>query len=992
MNNEQADVVINAGPREHLHPSAPSGFRSVHPRHSAVNAKDAPSGSSFRSADAWLFIEVLREYWAWIMIGGVLCAMLGFAASWVLWKPAFIASARLIRNESPRTAEVFTYQTLTPQTYVSLLRSPELLTHVAKLADPPMATESFVKRLRLTPERDGDMVHVEFAAPTKQAAMELANLYATEAVAFTQQLQSNAANEVLQFVTPQLAQVESEIAGLKTEKRTLPQSLPAVSTARPSPLDLKLRKAQEELVEVLTQYMESHPVAQAARAKVDSLQEQLAKGNQPAPLPSESEIAGQFALQRDAWEMVRSELQPLEYARHDLAKRLRSASLVAAEPPGYYRMLSPALLQDVKGSKRELKIGVITVFFGFAGVVAFTLLALLIEVFDKRLKAPADVTRVTGLDVIGTAPNLDELSQIEQRNWAFQTWKRLQGRLSQTLNHGLVCGVTSATHGEGRSTLVRSLARAASESGFRVLTVSTRHEVRNGHLHQPTPTPEKQTNGHSNGHGLSVTTINTLPTPAEVEEKLAGPHSQPVVHIPLPGWVWNLDRRKQWQTTLAEWRKIENVVILIELPPASHPEAILLAEETPNVLWLTDSGMSEAEATRTHLETLRNARCNLVGAVLNHAPKEHVRNRFARWLPSLLFLLLANGLNAQDYRFLPVEPVPPPAQPAQTNIPSPVPTPIVSAPSNPPAATGGSFLGGGVPNVRAPWQQRFTLGPGDVMRISLYGSPEFTKADVTVAPDGRVAFLEAQDVMATGLTIDEFRQALDKALGEFRRAPRTMVSPVNFHSKRYYVLGKVNQRGVYSLEQSTTVLEAIAQAKGFEVGLRERDSFDLVDLQRSFLMREGKRMPINFERMFLDGDLTQNVTLAPDDYLYFPPTSLKEVHVLGDVAYPGSVTYTPKLGLIGAITMRAGFLDKAYKSRVLVVRGGLDNPQTFVVNCNDILNGKTPDFQLEPKDIVYVYLRPWYRAEEVLDLAITAFLQSIVATYTGQEIMQPFTP
>lgn len=157
-------------------------------------------------------------------------------------------------------------------------------------------------------------------------------------------------------------------------------------------------------------------------------------------------------------------------------------------------------------------------------------------------------------------------------------------------------------------------------------------------------------------------------------------------------------------------------------------------------------------------------------------------------------------------------------------------------------------------------------------------------------------------------------------------------------------------------------------------------------------MRAGKRVPINFERMFLDGDLSQNITLAPDDYLFFPPGRLQEVHVLGDVTYPGSVTYTPKLGVIGAITMRAGFVEKAYKSKVLVVRGGLDNPQTFVVNCNDILNGKTPDFLLEPKDIVYVYKRPWYRAEELLDLAITAFLQSVVATYTGQEIIQPFTP
>jgi hypothetical protein len=51
------------------------------------------------------------------------------------------------------------------------------------------------------------------------------------------------------------------------------------------------------------------------------------------------------------------------------------------------------------------------------------------------------------------------------------------------------------------------------------------------------------------------------------------------------------------------------------------PEAILLAENLPQVLWLVDSGKSHARETRLHLETLRHARCKLVGAVLNHEPE-----------------------------------------------------------------------------------------------------------------------------------------------------------------------------------------------------------------------------------------------------------------------------------------------------------------------------------------------------------------------------------
>ncbi len=986
--NSDKDVVVNGSSNSPAFPTG--GYHSSHHNTAFDDAEAAEESSGpFKPADAWLFLETLRARWRWIVYGGIIAAGLAFVAGAFLWKPGYIASARLIRNESPRSAEVFAYQTLTPQTYVSLLRSPELLSHVASLADPPVSADRFAKRIRLTPERDGDVVHVQIFGPTKKAAMAAANLYASEAVLFTQKLQSNAAEEVRRFIEPQLSQVESEIVQLRTDRQTPPEVWPTgKSAARPSPLMVKLQKAREEVVDALTQYMESHPVVQAARAKVEALERQLDSGEAIDLAPTETEIAGTIALQRDALDMLRSELQPLETTRHELVLRQRAADLVAKEPPGYYRILSPALLRDVQGTNREVKLAAVTIFFGLAGAFGVALLALLVEVTDPRLKAAADVTRVTGLPVLATAPDLTNLPLTEQRNWGFRTWKRLQGRLSETLNHGLVCGLTSAGHGEGRSTMIRHLARAASESGFRVLTVSARHETRNGHRNGAASHPPE-----TNGNKSTAIALQSLPTPMEVEQKFADAH--PVVHIPLPGWVWNLERRKQWQSALDEWRRIDNVVIFVELPPASMPEAVLLAEETPNVIWLTDSGTAKAGETRAQLETLRDARCNLVGAILNRAPEERVKGRFARWVSSVaLAALLPMSLTAQNLPVLSVLSNQPPAQLkvptlAQTTVPNTPPPATTDDPTVPKPVV--NFLGSSsVPTERAPWQERFTLGPGDVLRIGLYGAPELTKADVVVAPDGRIGFLEASGVLATGKTVDELRQALDQALGEFRRAPRTMVTPVAFNSKKYCVLGKVNQRGIYPLEHPTTVLEAIARAKGFEVGLQERDSIDLVDLSRSFLMRDGQRVPVNFERMFLDGDLSQNVALAPGDYLFFPSVGLKEVHVIGDVKYPGTVTHVANLGAVGAIAQRAGFNEKAYKSKVLVIRGSLDQPQSFVVNCNEVLTGQAPDFPLQPKDIVYVSRRPWWRAEDLLDLAITAFLQSVVTVYVGQDVLSPF--
>jgi Mrp family chromosome partitioning ATPase len=66
---------------------------------------------------------------------------------------------------------------------------------------------------------------------------------------------------------------------------------------------------------------------------------------------------------------------------------------------------------------------------------------------------------------------------------------------------------------------------------------------------------------------------------------------------------------------------MNNLVLLVELPPASRPEAVLLAESLPQLIWLTDGGMASVRETRQQLQTLRHGRCRLVGAVLNHEPK-----------------------------------------------------------------------------------------------------------------------------------------------------------------------------------------------------------------------------------------------------------------------------------------------------------------------------------------------------------------------------------
>jgi protein involved in polysaccharide export with SLBB domain len=673
-------------------------------------------------------------------------------------------------------------------------------------------------------------------------------------------------------------------------------------------------------------------------------------------------------------------------------------------------LLALAAARDVVRHGRDAKTLFLAAFMGLLGFAGTAGILLLAEMADDRLKNADDVRRVARLPVLAVAGDFAKMNDAQKKRWAFRAWTSLQGRLSPSVNHGLICGVTSARHGEGRSTWVNLLARTAHQQGFRVLTIATRQssafeeaaEVEVNGAADRNSLPESAGNGYAkldcprcglgieypedtaatsfpcpecselifipvepevsaHNHQNGAVQKNFLASPDEVTQRLTDPESQPIVHIPLPGWVWNLERRKQWCDALRHWSQIENVVILVELPPACVPETVLLGENLPNLVWLTAGGQSGAADTREQLETLRHARCKLAGAVLNRAPTSLLQKRFQRWLPcaALLFALNVPILRAAQNDGL------------QTTV-----------AANQIAETNLSFSTAASAPLAA-WQRHLTLGAGDVLNFALYGEPALSQLSVPIGPDGRVSFLEAQDVPAAGLTVDELRAKMDAALAKYRHAPHVIITPVAFNSKKYFLLGSVVHAGAFTLNQPTTILEAIARAGGLETALQQRNVVEIADLQRAFLVRHGRRLPVNFEKLFQRGDLSQNVQLAPGDYLFIPPANLKQVYVVGEVQTPGPAPYTGNLSALGTIAEEGGFTKRAWKQKILVIRGSLTHPRTFVVDANDILSARAAGFRLKPNDIVYVHYRPWVKAEEILDEAATAFVQSAVIVWTG---------
>lgn len=961
-------------------------------------------------ADAGSFVDaLLRRWWVMFFAGAIMLA-LGVLLALTMWGRSYTSTAQLILNEPTAISELFRPQEFSTATLVSMIESPEVLKRTGAKMSPVLKPKDVKSRLKVSSDYDTDITTITATTKDPVSAAALNNAYLEEAVRHTQEVQRQEALGSERYLRKQIEESAKDIAELRSSMPVTMAALVPVGGGSE-----KLKAAQAELDTLLLRYTEAHPLVREQRARLAAIAEQVAASPEIKLQPKTDGGPTQVNSQHD-YEVALAKLKSLEDNHSALINRQRLGELIKDTPPGYFRILLPAAPADAVEVRPWLKIGIVSVFFGLLGVGLGAAEILSREFLDKRLKTEADVKRVTRLPVIGSLGDLRKMSVAEQNTWAFRAWIALQGRLNHAPTGGFICGITSSRAGDGRSTWIRLLSHAASQCGFRVLTITASPPSSTAESKTTDtaakPSSSAKTNARAGSEPVTtqelvtINSTNALSTPTQVADKLRDAEEQTMVHIPLPGWVWNLERRRQWQHAMEMWRKIDNIVILVELPPATEPESVLLSENLPNLIWLADGGRSDAMETRNQVDTLRHARTNLVGAALNRASSSFLNGRFARWMgcwAAFAALGLGSGPDviAQEsspsFMEVPAEepatPAAPTRKPAEQPASQPEPpriqtsaTTVDSDDDDAPAARTPRSFSVSSKSQRAAWQERLTLGPGDVLNLGLFGAPEFARKEVPIGPDGRISFLEAHNVMAAGLTVDELRDRLTDELGKFRRAPQPIVQPFAYRSKKYVVLGKVVEKGVFTLDRPITVIEAVARAGGLETGLADRNLVELADFSRSFIARGGKHLPVNFEKLFLEGDLSQNIPLEPDDYLYFPASDLREVYVLGEVLQPGAQIFSNGSGAIAAIAARGGFTDRAWKKRLLVIRGSLNNPQTFIVDANEVLNARTPDFKLQPKDIIYVSARPWIRAEELLDIAAIAFVEGAVVGLTGKHL------
>jgi protein involved in polysaccharide export with SLBB domain len=117
----------------------------------------------------------------------------------------------------------------------------------------------------------------------------------------------------------------------------------------------------------------------------------------------------------------------------------------------------------------------------------------------------------------------------------------------------------------------------------------------------------------------------------------------------------------------------------------------------------------------------------------------------------------------------------------------------------------------------------YQLGPGDRVRITVFGETELT-GEYDIATDGALTFPLVGEVSAMGLTPDQLSRAIATRLRRgYLREPRVVSSVISY--RPFYILGEVNNPGTYPYAANLDVMSAVAIAGGYTYRANKRRVF-----------------------------------------------------------------------------------------------------------------------------------------------------------------------
>ncbi len=239
----------------------------------------------------------------------------------------------------------------------------------------------------------------------------------------------------------------------------------------------------------------------------------------------------------------------------------------------------------------------------------------------------------------------------------------------------------------------------------------------------------------------------------------------------------------------------------------------------------------------------------------------------------------------------------------------------------------------------------YVIGDGDSLVISVWGEQALS-GTVTVRPDGKITLPAIGDVVASGFTPTKLGKDLSVKLAKVVNEPIVTVTVNTVTNNKIYVFGGGVPSGVAVLPARTTLLQFMIRY----------GSFKGIDLSNAYLLRNGKKLDVDFHSLLVKGEVDKDVPLKPEDMIYIPDNDAYKIYVMGAVTSPKYVFYRDGLRILDAILEVGGFTKFAKENDVLIVRKEGKGTKEINAKVKDLMKegDMAQNVHLKPGDFVIV--------------------------------------
>ena len=210
----------------------------------------------------------------------------------------------------------------------------------------------------------------------------------------------------------------------------------------------------------------------------------------------------------------------------------------------------------------------------------------------------------------------------------------------------------------------------------------------------------------------------------------------------------------------------------------------------------------------------------------------------------------------------------------------------------------------------APAPQNYVLGPGDQLRIQLYGEEQINRV-VSVNREGNIVIPEVGSIQVSGMTFNQAQNKILSSVEALLIGVNVDVSLTKFRSIQVFVLGNAFKPGAYTV----SALSNISNILFFSGGPSNFGSLRNIEIKRNGSLIDS----FDFYKLLIRGETNFDLDIQSNDAIVINPIG-KTISIRGEVRKSSKFELKDDEDFDDLLNFSSGFSNSADINRITLSR------------------------------------------------------------------------